>query len=59
MLSLSGLAISGDIVLGGMPHESHPTYLFEGLIKDLFVWNRPLSPEQVRTLGLLVFRVCS
>ena len=43
----SGLEISGDIVIGGMPHESHPPYLFEGLIKDLAVWNKPLSAEQV------------
>ena len=47
---LSGLEISGDMVIGGMPHESHPPYLAEGLIKDLSVWNKPLSPEQVNIL---------
>ncbi|XP_063685334.1 uncharacterized protein LOC134819343 isoform X2 [Bolinopsis microptera] len=45
--SVQGLEISGDMVIGGMPHESHPPYLAEGLIKDLSVWNKPLSPEQV------------
>ena len=50
---LSGLEISGDMVIGGMPHESHPPYLAEGLIKDLSVWNKPLSPEQVKLITTL------
>jgi hypothetical protein len=51
----SGLEISGNIVIGGMPHESHPPYLFEGLIKDLSVWNTPLSLEQVGDIFSILY----
>ncbi|KAL5266201.1 hypothetical protein ACHWQZ_G003570 [Mnemiopsis leidyi] len=59
IFSVQGLEISGDMVIGGMPHQSHPPYLFEGLIKDLAVWNTPLSQEQVREYseGCLMPRV--
>lgn len=45
--AVQGYEISGDVVIGGMSHSSHPPYILDGLIKDVNVWSKPLDLNQV------------